>query len=381
MHEPGLPELVRDNAERLHFTTDMDEVLDNASLLFCCVDTPPDLLGRRRPLARRGGHRRAGPVRRPRDRHEEHRAGRHRPVHHAPLPQRRLRLQPGVPQGGLRGQGLHAPRPRGDRSRRRLERLRRPRRSAVRDPGRRARAHRRRQRRDGQAGLQRLPRHQDLLHQRDRQRLGGAGRRRLRGGARDGPRRAHRPEVPPGGHRLRRLVLSQGRIRAQAAGRQHRLPLPAADRGDRGQRAPEAAHHRQAAEAPRLPGGQADRAAGRRLQAQHRRRARGHQPGPLRAAAGRGRERARVRPGGRRRRSRHAGRRHHRRLGRGGARRRRRRRAGDRVARVRRAGLDEPARADERAADRRRAQLPRRGRPHGGGLQLRGHRPRRPCRR
>jgi UDPglucose 6-dehydrogenase len=45
MHEPGLPELVKHNAERLHFTTDMGEVLANASLLFCCVDTPPTYSG------------------------------------------------------------------------------------------------------------------------------------------------------------------------------------------------------------------------------------------------------------------------------------------------------------------------------------------------
>jgi len=45
MHEPGLPELVRENAERLHFTTDMGEVLAGASLLFCCVDTPPTYSG------------------------------------------------------------------------------------------------------------------------------------------------------------------------------------------------------------------------------------------------------------------------------------------------------------------------------------------------
>src|SRR3954447_6632492 len=41
IHEPGLAELVRRNAERLHFTTDMGEVTENARLLFCCVDTPP----------------------------------------------------------------------------------------------------------------------------------------------------------------------------------------------------------------------------------------------------------------------------------------------------------------------------------------------------
>jgi UDPglucose 6-dehydrogenase len=41
IHEPGLSELVERNRERLRFTTDMDEVLAEARLLFCCVDTPP----------------------------------------------------------------------------------------------------------------------------------------------------------------------------------------------------------------------------------------------------------------------------------------------------------------------------------------------------
>jgi UDPglucose 6-dehydrogenase len=45
IHEPGLPELVAKNAERLHFTTDMAEVLDHAQLLFVCVDTPPTYSG------------------------------------------------------------------------------------------------------------------------------------------------------------------------------------------------------------------------------------------------------------------------------------------------------------------------------------------------
>lgn len=45
IHEPGLPELVRENAERLHFTTSMNELLSNARLLFCCVDTPPTYSG------------------------------------------------------------------------------------------------------------------------------------------------------------------------------------------------------------------------------------------------------------------------------------------------------------------------------------------------
>jgi UDPglucose 6-dehydrogenase len=45
IHEPGLPELVAKNAERLHFTIDMGEVLGHARLLFVCVDTPPTYSG------------------------------------------------------------------------------------------------------------------------------------------------------------------------------------------------------------------------------------------------------------------------------------------------------------------------------------------------
>ncbi len=45
MHEPGLPELVAKNGERLRFTTSMPEVLERAQLLFCCVDTPPTYSG------------------------------------------------------------------------------------------------------------------------------------------------------------------------------------------------------------------------------------------------------------------------------------------------------------------------------------------------
>ena len=45
IHEPGLPELLEKNKDRLHFTTDMAEVIQNAQLLFCCVDTPPTYSG------------------------------------------------------------------------------------------------------------------------------------------------------------------------------------------------------------------------------------------------------------------------------------------------------------------------------------------------
>jgi UDPglucose 6-dehydrogenase len=45
IHEPGLPELVAGNADRLHFTTSMSDVADRAELLVCCVDTPPTYSG------------------------------------------------------------------------------------------------------------------------------------------------------------------------------------------------------------------------------------------------------------------------------------------------------------------------------------------------
>jgi UDPglucose 6-dehydrogenase len=45
IHEPGLTELIRRNAERLTFTTDMEELLAAARLLFVCVDTPPTYSG------------------------------------------------------------------------------------------------------------------------------------------------------------------------------------------------------------------------------------------------------------------------------------------------------------------------------------------------
>ena len=45
IHEPGLDELLRRNAERITFTTEMGEVLGGAQLLFTCVDTPPTYSG------------------------------------------------------------------------------------------------------------------------------------------------------------------------------------------------------------------------------------------------------------------------------------------------------------------------------------------------
>jgi UDPglucose 6-dehydrogenase len=45
IHEPGLPEMIEKNRERLSFTTDMAELLDAARLIFICVQTPPTYSG------------------------------------------------------------------------------------------------------------------------------------------------------------------------------------------------------------------------------------------------------------------------------------------------------------------------------------------------
>ena len=45
IHEPGLSELIGRSSDRLHFTTEMPDVLEHARLLFVCVDTPPTYSG------------------------------------------------------------------------------------------------------------------------------------------------------------------------------------------------------------------------------------------------------------------------------------------------------------------------------------------------
>ncbi|HEY6636063.1 MAG TPA: UDP-glucose/GDP-mannose dehydrogenase family protein [Solirubrobacterales bacterium] len=45
IHEPGLPELIQRNSERLLFTTETAELLDGPRLLFVCVQTPPTYSG------------------------------------------------------------------------------------------------------------------------------------------------------------------------------------------------------------------------------------------------------------------------------------------------------------------------------------------------
>jgi UDPglucose 6-dehydrogenase len=45
IHEPGLPELIERNRDRLLFTTETAELLDGPRLLFVCVQTPPTYSG------------------------------------------------------------------------------------------------------------------------------------------------------------------------------------------------------------------------------------------------------------------------------------------------------------------------------------------------
>ena len=85
-------------------------------------------------------------------------------------------------------------------------------------PTRRQPAHRRA--REGQR--QRVPRDEDLVHQRDGRDRRGRRRRRHAARRRDRPRRPHRPQVPERRHRLRRRLPAQGHPRVPGAGERAR---------------------------------------------------------------------------------------------------------------------------------------------------------------
>ena len=149
-------------------------------------------------------------------------------------------------------------------------------------------------RRDDQARLQRVPRDQDLVHQRDRERVRGGRRERAIwspaawGWTRRIGSSFLRPGLGFGGS-----LLPEGRRRAQAAGRQQRLSLPAAERRDRGQRAAEAPRGREAQAPSGLAARPPHRALGSRLQARHRRHAGGLERRARGAPDRRGRRRRR----------------------------------------------------------------------------------------
>jgi UDPglucose 6-dehydrogenase len=45
IYEPGLEELVKDNRERMHFTTSLEDVFAKCEIIFIAVDTPPTFTG------------------------------------------------------------------------------------------------------------------------------------------------------------------------------------------------------------------------------------------------------------------------------------------------------------------------------------------------
>ena len=247
IHEPGLAELVARNRERLRFTTVDGRAARRRAAAVRLRRHAADLLRRRRPLARAGGRRAALPA-----------DGEHALVMKSTVPAGTgaairatcpalayVSCPEFLKEGSAVEDFLHPDRvvigadPGDEWAADAVA-------AALRAARRRARPHRRRQRRDDQARLERLPGDQDLVHQRDRQRLRGGRRRRHRGRARDGPRRAHRPVVPARRDRLRRLLLSQGRQALKQLAGNTGYHFQLLNCGDRGQRAAEAARDRQA---------------------------------------------------------------------------------------------------------------------------------------
>ena len=185
---PACPTAGPQQRDRLHFTTDMGDVLSNAHLLFCCVDTPPlysgdaDLSRVERVVEELGDSRDhaivmkstvpVGTGRSIRRRRDD--------LGYVSNPEFLKEgtavedfMHPDRVVVGADGESQDF----GDRV------------AALYEPlGRPDRPHGRRLGRDDQARVERLPRDEDLVHQRDRERVRGARRGRRRGRARHGPR-------------------------------------------------------------------------------------------------------------------------------------------------------------------------------------------------
>ena len=184
--EPGLAELVEKHRDRLHFSTDLADALEHARLLFVAVGTPPTYSGDA-DLSAVHAVVDAMP---PSD-------------HHA------LVMKSTVPVGtgetikrvfAEQGKGFrYVSCPEFLKEGSAIKDFLEPDRVVVGDDGdwagdavvelyaplnAAARAHGHQERRDGQARVQRVPGDEDLVHQRDRQRVRGDRRRRRRGRAR-----------------------------------------------------------------------------------------------------------------------------------------------------------------------------------------------------
>ena len=149
---------------------------------------------------------------------------------------RRRRVEPRVPPRGLGHPRLPPPRPHRDRRRGPVGR----RAGAVALPRHHRAGHRHRPGvgGDDQVRRQRLPRHQDLLHQRGRGGVRGRRRRHQGRRARHGLRHPHRPRVPQARPGLGRQLLPEGHPGDGAHRRGRRLRLqPAQGRRRRQRRA------------------------------------------------------------------------------------------------------------------------------------------------
>ena len=180
-------------------------------------DRPAFHRARRERAAPGDGVRRAAGVGSPLDRGAQHGATRHGHPSRRHLLRRRARRLgrrhgdvPGVPARGLQRDRLLRPT---DGGRGHLaESHLRPGESPVLVPGPAGTAGRGRHGRGAEVRLQRLPRHEDLVRERDRPRVPQLRRRRTRGDVdvRDGREAQHLAGVPEARFRLRRVVPAQG---------------------------------------------------------------------------------------------------------------------------------------------------------------------------
>ena len=154
--------------------------------------------------------------------------------------------------------------------------------------------HRLRDRRDGEDRGQLVPRHEDLVHQRDGRAVRGDRRGRQAARRRDRLRRPDRPEVPQRRPRVRRRLSAEGHPGVHGAGRRAGGG-PGADVPARGRQHQHAAPDPDGGAGPgglrRQPARQADRRSGCGVQAEQRRHPRlaGAERGRAAAAAGRDR--------------------------------------------------------------------------------------------